>query len=156
MKHSPHAATSSRLRRRSLAVTVAIGATLLVVPSTADAAPSSSPASVTSSSSKSALIGLQSGDRGAAVKKLQKMLQKAGLVVSGGADGIYGAGTTAAVKMFQSWNGLQRTGTVTQATYQWLKIAGSNASAPSASKKASSAKSTSTAKSGISSGSSSS
>lgn len=46
------------------------------------------------------------GDRSPTVKKLQQLLVRANVVVSGGADGIFGPGTEAAVKQYQTLRGL--------------------------------------------------
>ena len=64
----------------------------------------------------SPLLGLTQGNCGAAVKKLQRKLQGAGITVTGGADGIFGQGTTRAVKEFQSSKGYSPTGVVNAAT----------------------------------------
>ncbi|MBI4884935.1 MAG: peptidoglycan-binding protein [Actinobacteria bacterium] len=52
------------------------------------------------------------GDRSPTVKKMQELLSKAGIRVAGGADGIFGAGTEAAVKEFQTRRGLTPNGTL--------------------------------------------
>ena len=44
------------------------------------------------------------------------------ILVAGGADGVFGAATTRAVRQFQGWNGLQVTGTVTDATAKALGL----------------------------------
>ncbi len=60
----------------------------------------------------SPLLGLTQGARSDAVKQLQQKLIDSGVAVTGGADGIFGAGTTAALKQFQTAKGLAVTGTV--------------------------------------------
>lgn len=50
------------------------------------------------------------GDRSATVKKLQQLLIKSGLSLSGGADGVFGAATENALKKFQTRWGLTVTG----------------------------------------------
>ena len=62
---------------------------------------------------------LTQGDRGTDVKRLQSRLIELGYL-TGTADGIYGSGTTAAVKAFQTANGLSATGTATVETQQKL------------------------------------
>ena len=62
------------------------------------------------------LLGLTQGVRGESVKQLQQALIAAGLSVPGGADGVFGAGTSAAVKQFQKSRSLPVTGTVNVAT----------------------------------------
>lgn len=77
-----------------------------------------------SSSEQAALISsvstqyteLKSGDTGDAVKALQNQLINTGYLAAGKADGIYGSLTIAAVKAFQSANGLSATGVATAAT----------------------------------------
>jgi peptidoglycan hydrolase-like protein with peptidoglycan-binding domain len=62
------------------------------------------------------MVGLQQGSRGDAVRSLQQALVGAGVNVTGGVDGIFGRGTAAAVKQFQSAKGLRATGVVDEAT----------------------------------------
>ena len=64
----------------------------------------------------SALVGLKAGALGNTVKQLQQAIIDAGIKVRGGADGIFGPATAAAVKEFQTSQGLAATGTVDQAT----------------------------------------
>ena len=70
------------------------------------------------------------GDRGAAVTTMQNALIAAGLSVRGGADGIFGAGTTTAVTSFQSARGLTATGVVDITTAIALGIAPASAANP--------------------------
>ena len=56
------------------------------------------------------------GQRGALVTSLQQSLVSASISVSGGVDGIFGAGTTAAVSAYQTSRGLAVTGKVDIAT----------------------------------------
>ncbi len=60
----------------------------------------------------SPLLGLTQGARGEAVKQLQQKLIDGGIAVAGGTDGIFGAGTSAALKQFQTAKGFAATGTV--------------------------------------------
>jgi peptidoglycan hydrolase-like protein with peptidoglycan-binding domain len=69
-----------------------------------------------SSAPATAIIGLQQGSRGDAVRTLQQTLVSAGITPAGGVDGIFGVGTAAAVKQFQSAKGLSATGVVDAAT----------------------------------------
>src|SRR5262245_61269030 len=62
------------------------------------------------------LYGLKQGDSGDAVRQLQQRLIDLGIAVSGGADGAFGPGTTAAVKQFQARKGYSQTGQVNAAT----------------------------------------
>lgn len=70
------------------------------------------------------------GDRGTAVTTLQNALIATGLSVRGGADGVFGAGTAAAVSAFQSARGLAATGTVDITTAIALGIAPASAANP--------------------------
>lgn len=54
----------------------------------------------------------QRGDRSDAVRALQSALITAGIPVAGGADGVFGAATAAAVAAFQGARGLNATGVV--------------------------------------------
>src|SRR5690606_576777 len=56
------------------------------------------------------------GALGNTVKQLQQALIDAGVTVRGGADGIFGPATAAALKTFQTSQGLQATGVVDDAT----------------------------------------
>ena len=68
-------------------------------------------------------VGLKQGSTGPEVKTLQQSLIAAGVPVSGGADGIFGPGTRAAVSSFQSSHGLPATGEVDSATLSALTAA---------------------------------
>lgn len=67
------------------------------------------------------LAGLKVGDRGDAVRQVQQLLLDAGVTVVGGADGVFGAQTRAALASFQSAKGLQASGSVDQATLDALQ-----------------------------------
>jgi peptidoglycan hydrolase-like protein with peptidoglycan-binding domain len=81
-----------------------------------------------SASSPGASAGsvLRYGSRGAAVKRIQQLLIKAGLQVVGGADGIFGLNTQRAVRQFQQAQGLPITGQVDAATDAALVRAAGN------------------------------
>ena len=64
----------------------------------------------------------QRGDRSLDVANVQLLLMDAGITVNGGADGIFGAGTEAAVKQYQSQRGLPSNGVVDAATAITLGI----------------------------------
>jgi peptidoglycan hydrolase-like protein with peptidoglycan-binding domain len=64
----------------------------------------------------SPFVGLQYGSLGSDVQGLQQALIDAGIQLRGGADGVYGQVTVAAVKQFQGNHGLEQTGKVDQAT----------------------------------------
>jgi len=65
--------------------------------------------------------GLRFGDTGAGVKRVQEALIGMGYTVRGGADGVYGRDTETAIKAFQTSNGFQPTGTITEATAKALE-----------------------------------
>jgi len=66
------------------------------------------------------LEGLAPGSNGPLVAELQNKLISSGLVVRGGADGIFGPVTANALKTFQSARSIEATGRVDQATAQAL------------------------------------
>ena len=80
----------------------------------------------------SPLLGRKYGSIGSDVKALQQALIAAGITVRGGADGVFGTATTAAVKSYQAGHGLEQSGQVDQATANALaSVAGSaGASSP--------------------------
>ena len=78
----------------------------------------------------SPVLGLSQGVRGDAVKQLQQALTSKGITVTGGVDGIFGPGTTAAVKKFQKQRKLGITGTVDAATAAALGTVTAKATAP--------------------------
>ena len=116
--HHPHSAkrTTPRRRRRvavGLTVGVLAGAIAGSGSSTIFAAPGSrSPAQVAPAIS----VGLHQGQTGPQVKALQEAFLGAGISLAGGADGVFGPGTKAAVATFQSARGLAPTGEVDAAT----------------------------------------
>ena len=63
-----------------------------------------------------------SGSTGPAVTKLQQAIMATGLVVRGGADGIFGQQTRTAVLVYQRVNGLSQTGIVDEATARMLGL----------------------------------
>ncbi len=60
----------------------------------------------------SPLLGLTKGVTGPAVKQLQTLLIASSVPVNGGADGIFGNGTAAALVQYQTAHGFKATGTV--------------------------------------------
>lgn len=77
-------------------------------------------------SASSSLLGLKIGARNDRVKELQRTLMAAGFTVVGGADGIFGALTSNALKSFQNANGLGTSGVVDDATATMLATIGGN------------------------------
>ncbi len=69
-----------------------------------------------------AIVGLRQGDRGPEVKAVQQALIAKGVVVVGGADGVFGPATKAALMTFQGGQGLPRTGQVDHATAHALGL----------------------------------
>jgi peptidoglycan hydrolase-like protein with peptidoglycan-binding domain len=106
--------------RRRLIVAVALGLAITVSP----LLPVSGPVSANAPSV--AVTGLARGSKGDAVKSVQQALISQGLEVTGGADGIFGPGTEAALKTFQSQQGLNSTGVVDDATALALGLASSD------------------------------
>jgi len=77
-------------------------------------------------------VGLKQGARGDQVKQLQIALQGTGLVVRGGADGVFGSATASALKAFQRLNGIAQTGVLTERGAELLKLgSGGGSSTPS-------------------------
>ncbi len=78
---------------------------------------------------------------GPTVLAVQQKLIGFGYYVAGGADGHFGAGTTAALRVFQKQNGLNPTGVVTENTARYLGLANGvpAAAAPAATPAASTA-----------------
>ena len=72
-----------------------------------------------SSTGESAPATCRPGDKGSDVKKLQRALKAVG-VYSGKIDGVYGKGTTAAVKAYQKKHGLTQDGVAGQVTLKTL------------------------------------
>ncbi len=70
---------------------------------------------------------LKPGSSGAAVVTMQRQLIAVGARPAGGADGIYGPATVKAVKVFQGWMGLPRTGIADSATSKALASAAATA-----------------------------
>ena len=76
------------------------------------------------------LYGLKQGATGDAVRQLQQRLIELGITVTGGADGVFGPGTTAAVKQFQGRVGYSKSGVVNAATAVALGAASTPAATP--------------------------
>lgn len=72
----------------------------------------------------SAVAVLRKGSKGNEVKEVQRRLKQWGYY-SGGVDGVFGAGTRAAVIAFQKKNGLTADGVVGKATYKALGMTAS-------------------------------
>lgn len=89
--------------------------------------------STAATNSSNGYVGLKQGANGALVKDLQKALMSSGIVVPGGADGVFGPATTTALKAFQGFNGLTKNGVVSEKTAALLKLgSGSSSTTPPA------------------------
>jgi peptidoglycan hydrolase-like protein with peptidoglycan-binding domain len=86
-----------------------------------DSAPSPQPESAPAERDNP-YVGLAIGSQGDLVRELQNALQSTGLVVSGGADGVFGGATASALKSFQSVNGIDQTGVVTARGADLLRL----------------------------------
>ena len=99
--------------------------------------------SSSSSSQKSSSDGTCSlGDKGSAVREVQRRLIRLGYL-SGSADGDFGNGTKKAVLAFQKRNGLRQTGSVNSTTLKTLKSSSAKKASSSSSGSSSSGKSSS-------------
>jgi peptidoglycan hydrolase-like protein with peptidoglycan-binding domain len=86
------------------------------------------PAAITNTSP---FVGMKVGARGDNVKALQRALIAAGITVRGGADGVFGPMTAAALTSYQQANGLSATGVVDAAVVAKLAlVTGAPAPAP--------------------------
>lgn len=75
-------------------------------------------------------VGLKTGSRGDKVKELQQALIKAGISVRGGADGVFGQYTAAALQSYQRAHGLNATGVVDAQVVAKLGLGSGAAPAP--------------------------
>ena len=134
MSNSKHHRPTKRTGRRSLGRRATLGVSVGLLagaiggfaPSLVLAAP---PAALPAQAAPAISVGLHQGQSGPEVKALQTALLGAGISLAGGADGVFGPGTRAAVASFQSARGLPATGEVDSATLAAL----SPAAAPAAS-----------------------
>lgn len=78
----------------------------------------------------SAYLGLENGSRGTAVEDVQQALITAGVSVRGGADGVFGNVTEAALRTYQTALSVSIDGTVNQATLDKLGLASGSAPTP--------------------------
>ena len=92
---------------------------LALIAPVAAPAPAPAPAAVSIASTPTLLdssVLPARGNRGDAVRTLQKALINAGIEVKGGADGVFGGATFVALQKFQTANALSVTGTLTTQT----------------------------------------
>jgi peptidoglycan hydrolase-like protein with peptidoglycan-binding domain len=90
--------------------------------------PATAPAatSAAATSSGGSFAGMQVGARGDNVKVLQRALIAAGISVRGGADGVFGPATAAALTSYQQTNGLPANGVVDDAVIAKLGLTAGN------------------------------
>ena len=89
----------------------AVVAKLALAPGAAAPTPAPAPAPATGQS----YVGLTVGSNGALVKDLQRALMQTAMALRGGADGVFGNMTRAALQRFQQSQGREQTGVVTAA-----------------------------------------
>ncbi len=83
-----------------------IAVSLIAIPAMAPIATSAPSSAAVSRPSVDQPPLAQRGDRSPTVKRMQQLLVRAGITVAGGVDGVFGAGTEAAVRDYQSQRGL--------------------------------------------------
>ena len=110
----------SRHARRLGVAMVCVGTLAMSGTATLAFAEGARPAETTAATS---VVGLREGDSGPTVQAVQQKLIGFGYYVAGGADGHFGPGTTAALRVFQKQNGLNPTGVVTENTAKYLGLA---------------------------------
>ena len=94
------------------------------------APPATSTTTTTTPASASRYVGLTAGAAGARVRDLQRALAANGITVRGGADGLFGPATYAALRAYQRAHGLGDTGVVDASTARLLRL-GVTAATPS-------------------------
>ncbi len=99
--------------------------------SSASAGPSGVSKPSPAASTGTDFVGMKTGARGDNVKVLQRALIAAGISVRGGADGVFGPMTAAALTSYQQANGIATTGVVDEVVVSQLKLT-SGAPAPAA------------------------
>lgn len=118
---SPLDAVPRRRRWTVLVLPAAMAATAAVIPVAPAAALSRSlPSTSTTTVRLAPLVRL--GDRGNSVALVQRALMSQGIALRGGADGVFGPITLAAVKTFQTQKGLAPTGEVNETTAHLLGL----------------------------------
>ena len=107
---------------------IIISTTLAAIVATSGIAASAGSASASnegSTISSTAFTAIRIGARSSAVREMQLALMAKGVSVPGGADGIFGPATEAALKSFQKKSGLKATGVLTRRTARKLGMLGS-------------------------------
>ena len=126
-------AVSNFQRWNGLAVTGDVDAATASKLKLASASPAgvAGPTAPAASSPSASFVGMTTGARGDNVKVLQRALIAAGVSVRGGADGVFGSMTAAALTSYQQANGLTANGIVDDAVVAKLAlVAGAPAPAP--------------------------
>lgn len=93
------------------------------------ATPTPAPQPTPAPSAASAYVGLKVGSTGDLVKGLQRALMGTGLVLRGGADGVFGNATSGVLIAFQKTNGLPQTGVVSEQEATLLALGGTTPAA---------------------------
>lgn len=106
-----------RRSRRTIVLTALLVVAPLAVPMGSATSPSPAHAPAATGT-----IVAQKGDRTPQVKQLQTLLIAAGITVRGGADGVFGSGTEAAVKDYQQRRGLTVNGVADTPTATLLRM----------------------------------
>ncbi len=99
--------------------------------STASAGPAGVAKQPPAAATGTEFVGMKTGARGNNVKVLQRALIAAGISVRGGADGVFGPVTAAALTSYQQANGIATTGVVDEVVVSKLKLT-AGAPAPAA------------------------
>lgn len=103
-------------------------ASLAITPATTPApAPAPTPAPAPAPTAASAHVGMTVGATGDLVKQLQRAIITTGLVLRGGADGVFGNATRTALIAFQKTNGTPQTGVVSDKDATTLGLGGAPA-----------------------------
>ncbi len=116
LHHRSTKRTANRRRRRTAVLGVSIGVLAGAFASSGAAPIFAAPVALPAQAAPAISVGLRQGQSGPEVKALQTALVGAGISLAGGADGVFGPGTRAAVASFQSARGLPATGEVDAAT----------------------------------------
>ena len=119
MTATPCMSLTRHARRLGVGAAV-VGALTMAGTSTLAFAEASRP---TEAAAAASVVGLRQGDSGPTVQAVQQKLIDFGYYVADGANGTFGAGTTAALRVFQQQNGLNPTGVVTENTARYLGLA---------------------------------
>jgi peptidoglycan hydrolase-like protein with peptidoglycan-binding domain len=115
-------AVSNFQRWNGLAVTGEVDAATASKLKLGSAAPAGVAGPTAPAASSAGFVGMTTGARGDNVKVLQRALIAAGISVRGGADGVFGPMTAAALTSYQQANGLTANGIVDDAVVAKLAL----------------------------------